>query len=55
MKGTGVSSSCFIDLGMCAENMLPGATPNVCRLNRIRLLHGHGQEKDETQTFIYFS
>lgn len=55
MKGTGVSSSCFVDLGMCAENMLPGTTPNVCQLNRIRLLHGHGQEKDETQTFIYFS
>lgn len=55
MKDTGVSSSCFVDLGMCVENMLPGATPNACQLNRIRLLHSHGQEKDGTQTFTYFS
>lgn len=41
MKGAVVMSSWFV---------ATRSYSNVCQLNRVRLLHGHGQ--DETQAFI---
>lgn len=52
MKGADVMLNWFVDLGISIENMLSGATPDVCQSNRVRLVHSHGQEKHETQTFI---